>query len=140
MKLHMVVWYCVCAAATPASDKWIHHNYSPSGPETPGLAGSVMVQKQQARHVLTDALNIWYKVTSVPAQRACLQSILIQRGGGTGEERQIERESERVERRRWQWAGLQARLSAPSVSWSAAPVLNLVLHEPEPSWSSLDRV
>lgn len=82
----MVVWYCVCAAPTPASDKWIHHNYSPSGPKTPGLAGSVMVQKQQARHVLMDALNIWYKVTSVPAQRPCLQSILIQRGGGIGEE------------------------------------------------------
>lgn len=29
-----------------------------------------MVQKQQACHVLTDALNIRYKETLVPAQRA----------------------------------------------------------------------
>jgi len=41
-------------------------------------------QEQQARLVHANSLNIRYKVPLVPAQRACLQSILIQHGGEQG--------------------------------------------------------
>lgn len=75
----------ICSSDTSIGQmKASYSNYSPFRPKTPVLAGNVMIQKQQARLVHADSLNIRYKVPLVPAQRACLQSILIQHGGEQG--------------------------------------------------------